>query len=51
MVDFAREANIPNSTVATWLRKYKKRNEKTVSSKKKSWSEEKNFKQYWKQPP
>jgi len=38
MVNFDREANVPNSTVATWLRKYKKRNGRTVSSKKKSWS-------------
>lgn len=43
IVNFAREANVPNSTVATWLRNYKKRNGSTMSSKKKSWSAERKF--------
>lgn len=43
MVNFAREANIPNSTVATWLRNYKKRNGITVGSKNKTWSAERKF--------
>ena len=34
MVSFAREANVPNSTVATYLRNYKKRNGKTLGSRK-----------------
>lgn len=45
MVSFAREANVPNSTVATWLRNHKKRNGKTVGSRKnkKQWTAEKKF--------
>lgn len=43
MVNFSKEANVPNSTVATWLRNYKKRNGSTVSSKKKTLSAERKF--------
>ncbi len=43
MINFSKEANIPNSPVATWLRNYKKRNGSTVDSKKKNWSAEMKF--------
>lgn len=43
MINFTKEANVPNSTVATWLRNYKKRNGNTVEAKKKSWSAERKF--------
>lgn len=43
VVKFSKEANVPNSTVATWLRNYKKRNGNTVGSKKKTWSAERKF--------
>ncbi len=45
VVSFAREASIPESTVATWIRKYTKKTGKTLSSKKskKQWSAEKKF--------
>lgn len=45
VVSFAREASIPESTVATWIRNHKKRTGKTLSSKKrkKQWSAEKKF--------
>jgi transposase-like protein len=34
VVSFAREANIPGSTVATWVRNYKKKNGKIMGQKK-----------------
>lgn len=43
VVNFSKEANVPNSTVATWLRNYKKRNGNTVGSKKRIWSAERKF--------
>jgi transposase-like protein len=43
MTSFAKEANIPTSTVATWLSNYKKRNGILVNSKKKNWSAEQKF--------
>ena len=45
VVSFAREASIPESTVATWIRNYPKKTGKTLSSKKskKQWSAEKKF--------
>ncbi len=45
VVSFAKEANIPGSTVATWVRNYKKKNEKIMGQKnrKKLWSAEKRF--------
>jgi hypothetical protein len=45
VVSFAREANIPGSTVATWVRNYKKKNGKVMDQKKhkKLWSAEKKF--------
>jgi len=45
VVSFAREASIPGSTVATWVRNYKKKNGKIMSQKKrkKQWSAEKKF--------
>ena len=45
VVSFAREANIPGSTVATWVRNYKKKNGKIMGQKKhkKLWSAEKRF--------
>ena len=45
VVSFAREANIPGSTVATWVRNYKKKNGKIMGQKerKKLWSAEKMF--------
>lgn len=45
VVSFAREASIPESTVATWIRNHKKRNGKVLSSKrnKKQWSAENKF--------
>lgn len=33
VVSFAREANIPGSTVATWIKKYKKKNGKEKKQK------------------
>jgi transposase len=45
VVSFAREANIPGSTVATWVRSYKKKNGKIMSRKKRKqlWSAEMRF--------
>jgi len=45
VVSFAREASIPGSTVATWVRNYKKKNGKIMGQKKrkKQWSAEKRF--------
>jgi transposase-like protein len=45
VVSFAREANIPDSTVAAWVRNYKKKNGKIMGQKKrkKLWSAEKMF--------
>lgn len=45
VVSFAREASIPESTVATWIRKHTKKTGKILSSKKskKQWSAEKKF--------
>ena len=45
VVSFARQANIPSSTVATWVRNYKKKNGKIMGQKKrkKLWSAEKMF--------
>lgn len=43
MVSFAKEANVPNSTVATWLRNYKRRDGSIMNSKKKTWSAERKF--------
>ena len=45
VVSFAREASIPESTVATWIRNHKKKNGKTLSSKrnKRQWSAENKF--------
>jgi transposase len=45
VVSFAREANIPGSTVATWLRNYKKKNGKIMGQKKRKelWPAEKRF--------
>jgi transposase len=45
VVSFAIEANIPGSTVATWVRNYKKKNGKIMGQKKrkKLWSAEKMF--------
>jgi len=45
VVSFAREANIPGSTVATWIRNNKKKNGKTMGQRKqnKLWSPEKMF--------
>ncbi len=45
VVSFAREANIPGSTVATWVRSYKKKNGKIMGQRKrkKLWSAEKSI--------
>ncbi len=45
VVSCAREASIPESTVATWLRKHKKKNGEAVGSKKqgKQWTAEQKF--------
>lgn len=45
VVSFAREASIPESTVATWIRNHTNKTGKTLSSKKnkKQWSAEKKF--------
>ncbi len=45
VVSFAREANVPESTVATWIRQYKKMNGTTVGSRKnkKQWTAKKKF--------
>jgi len=45
VVSFAKEANIPGSTVATWVRNYKKKNGKFMDQKRreKLWSAEKMF--------
>ena len=45
VVSFAREANIPDSTVATWVRNHKKKNGKIMGQKKRKqlWSAEKRF--------
>lgn len=44
VVSFAREANIPGSTVATWVRSYNQKNGKKMGQKKrKLWSAEKRF--------
>jgi len=45
VVSFAREASVPESTVATWIRNHTKRTGNTLSSKKrkKLWSAEKKF--------
>ncbi len=44
-VSYAREANIPVSTVSNWVRKYKKKNGETVGSKKqgRQWTAEQKF--------
>jgi len=34
VVSFAREANIPSSTVATWVKNYKKKNGKIMGQQK-----------------
>ncbi len=45
VVSFAREASIPGSTVATWVRNHKKKNGEIMGQKKreKLWSAEKRF--------
>ena len=45
VVSFAKEANIPGSTVATWVRNYKKKNGKIMGLKKhkNQWEAEKKF--------
>ncbi|MBC8549038.1 MAG: transposase [Candidatus Brocadiales bacterium] len=45
VVSFAREASIPGSTVATWVRNHKKKNGKIMGQRKqvKLWSAEKKF--------
>jgi transposase-like protein len=45
VVSFAREASIPGSTVATWVRNHKKQNGKIMGQKQrdKPWSAEKRF--------
>jgi len=45
VVSFARNANVPTSTVATWVRNYKKKNGKVMGSKKqnKQWRAKKKF--------
>jgi transposase len=45
VVSFAREASIPGSTVATWVRNHKKKNGKIMGQKKRKnlWSAEKRF--------
>ena len=45
VVSFARDANVPASTVATWVRNYKKKNGKVMGSKKqnKQWGAKQKF--------
>jgi len=45
VVSFAKEANIPGSTVATWVKNYKKKNGKIMGFKKhkNQWSAKKKF--------
>jgi len=45
IVSFAKEANVPGSTVSTWVRNYKKKNGKIMGSKKhkNQWGAEKKF--------
>ena len=45
VVSFARDANVPASTVATWIRNYKKKEGKGMESKKQNtqWGVEKKF--------
>mgnify|MGYP001115487975 CR=1 FL=1 len=45
IVSFAKEANVPGSTVSTWVRNYKKKNGKIMGSKKhkNQWRAEKKF--------
>ncbi len=45
VVSFAKDANVPASTVATWVRNYKKKNGKVMGSKKQNnqWRAKKKF--------
>lgn len=43
VVSFANDANIPPSTVGTWMKNYKKKNGRIVQSKKKKWTAKEKF--------
>jgi len=43
VVSFANEANIPPSTVGTWMKNYTKKNGRIVQSKKKKWTAKEKF--------